>query len=327
MTHQPSSTANSNYLLGVDGGGTKTEAWLAEVDDAQGAAIIGRGRAGSSNPRAVGLEAALGNLGAAIDAAWHEARRTPVPARCAVLAISGAGHASMRERIAAWAHARELAADLRFEHDAEAVLAEGAAEGWGVALIVGTGSAAIGADRNRNRCVVGGWGYHFGDEGSAYWIGREALAKVARAADGRAAPTSLTAAILSQLQVDDPRAALGALEKAGNVRGAIAALAQTVEGEAGRGDAAALSIVDEAAEELAAMVDRAAAQLRLGKRFPLALAGGVICGSALLRERLTSALQAKSLDPHPVTLAHHPVAGCVRLALRAIDRPGPLREA
>jgi N-acetylglucosamine kinase-like BadF-type ATPase len=300
--------------LGVDGGGTKTEAWLAHLGATAEPIILGRGKAGSSNPRAVGMEPALANLGAAIDAAWADAKLAPTQVDCAVLAMSGAGHLAVQERIAEWANRRELAKQVWFKHDAEPVLAEGTPEGWGVALIVGTGSAAIGCGSDRQRRVVGGWGYHYGDEGSAYWIGRRALETVARAADGRGPVTQLTAAILDRLQVDEPRSALSALEKTGNVRGAIASLADLVEATARGGDASAAAIVDEAAEELATMIATLANQLSFDQEFPLALAGGVICGSELLRDRLEAALKQCSLNPNPIKLVPHPVAGCLRIA-------------
>lgn len=302
------------YALGVDGGGTKTEAWLARMGDVGEQVVIGRGKAGSSNPRAVGMDAALTNLGCAIDAAWVDAQLTPTAVDGAVLAISGAGHVAVQERIAAWAEERGVATRLWFRHDAEPVLAAGTPEGWGVALIVGTGSAAIGCGRDGRRQVVGGWGYHYGDEGGAYWIGRRALQAMARAADGRALATQLTTAILDRLQIDDSRSALGALEKTGNVRGAVASLADVVEAAARGSDVAALRIVNEAAEELATMIATLSKQLSFGQEFPLALAGGVICGSELLRDRLDAELAIYSLRPSPIELVPNPVVGCLRIA-------------
>ncbi len=309
-----SSRPIDRLILGVDGGGTKTEAWLARVGVDGRPTVVGRGRGSSSNPRAVGMEAALVNLDAALDAAWADAGITASAVDTAVFAMSGAGHASVQQQIRAWADERGIAGKLYFKHDAEPVLAEGTPEGWGVALIVGTGSAAIGCGPDRQRKVVGGWGYHYGDEGSAYWIGRRALEAVARAADGRGVPTQLTTALLVRLGVDEPRSILGALEAHGNVRGAIADLADAVERVAQSGDATALRIVDSAAEELATMIEALAEQLALGRWFPLALAGGVACGSELLRTKLLSALAGQSLKPDPVTMVPHPVAGCLRIA-------------
>lgn len=312
-------STTERLVLGVDGGGTKTEVWLARVDTTAELIVVGRGKAGSSNPRAVGMETALLNLGEAIDAAWVAAGLSPIPVDGAVLAMSGAGHVAVQDEIGAWAKRRGLARQVWFKHDAEPVLAEGTPDGWGVALIVGTGSAAIGCGPDQQRKVVGGWGYHYGDEGSAYWIGRRALETVARAADGRGSATRLTTAILERLQVDEPRSALGALEKTGNVRGGIASLADVVEASARGGDAAALAIVEDAAEELAAMIATLAKQLSFGEQFPLALAGGVICGSGLLRERLQSALKIRSLSPNSIKLVPHPVAGCLRIARQLLD--------
>lgn len=309
-------SARTGLAIGVDGGGTKTEVWIASLSVDAEPNIVGRGLAASSNPRAVGMETALQNLGAAIDAAWRDAQRPAAEVDIAVLAMSGAGHATAREQIGAWARERGVARVVRFEHDAEPVLAEGTPTGQGIALIVGTGSAAIGADRDGAKRVVGGWGYHYGDEGSAYWIGRRAMEAVARASDGRSEPTALVEAIAAKLGVSDPRGMLGALEQTGNVRGALARLAVEVERLAREGDAAADRIVEEAAQELAEMVATLAKQVGLGSEFPLALAGGVICGSELLRGRLIAALAARSIQPTPVKTVPHPVAGCIRIARR-----------
>jgi N-acetylglucosamine kinase-like BadF-type ATPase len=312
---------SDELLLGVDGGGTKTEAWLARLDGGAEPRVIGRGKGASSNPRAVGLSTALANLGDAINAAFRDAALEVQPVDCAVLAMSGAGHAAVREHVRNWAERRNLARHLEQVHDADAVLAAGTPDGWGVALIVGTGSAAIGVDRAGRREVVGGWGYWFGDEGSAYWLGRCALDAIARAADGRLPSTPLTDAVLAWLQVDEPRAILGALEATGNVRGAIAGLAAIVTAQADAGDAAATGIVAAGAEDLAESIASLAARLALGTEFPLAITGGVACGSDLFRERLETALHARSLAPQPIEVVPHAVVGCLRLARRALLAP------
>src|SRR4029077_14955690 len=56
----------------------------------------------------------------------------------------------------------------------------------GILLIAGTGSIVIGRDNNRNMFRVGGWGPPFGDEGSGFWIGREAVRAALRSMDVRA---------------------------------------------------------------------------------------------------------------------------------------------
>jgi glucosamine kinase len=100
--------------------------------------------------------------------------------------------------------ARELAARIAVATAAPAVVASdvvtahvGALDGGtGVLLIAGTGAAALGIDDDGAR-LVDGWGPELGDLGSGSWLGREALRAVLRAADGLAAPTSLTDAIVT----------------------------------------------------------------------------------------------------------------------------------
>ena len=65
-----------------------------------------------------------------------------------------------------------------------------------MALVAGTGSVAYGRNAAGKTARAGGWGYLAGDEGSAYWIGREALAALALALDGRGPPTALLTMLL-----------------------------------------------------------------------------------------------------------------------------------
>lgn len=311
--------ARDPIALGVDGGGTKTDAWLARFDAAGEPVVIGKARGASTNPKAVGWPTALANLRATVEAAWGDANLAPTSVDAAVLAISGAGRPEARQQFVDYMLTTGFAKQATVEHDAEPLLAAGTPQGWGVGLIVGTGSAAIAASRDGARYVVGGWGYWFGDEGSGYWMGREALAAVARAADGRGEPTALTGAIMQRLAISDPRGALGALENAGDVRRAMASLAELVMEVAVAGDAKAGEIVDRAARDLAEMVAVAATKLGLGDAFPLALAGGVACGGELLRDRLLAALADRSMAPHPVATVPNPVVGCLRLAWRRLN--------
>src|SRR5205823_6089767 len=89
------------WLLGVDGGGTSTEAWLAEP----GFRLLGRGTAGPSNAKAVGLEAARRALEAAIGAAFQTAGLVPAPVDVACLGLAGFDRPEDRAVLAGWADA------------------------------------------------------------------------------------------------------------------------------------------------------------------------------------------------------------------------------
>src|SRR5687767_5494710 len=112
----------SALVIGVDGGGTKTVAWLARPDDQGHETVLGKGQAGPGNPRAAGFEVAQTNIDVAIAAAFAEAGMTREPVSAACLALAGAGRSSERTHIAAWALDRGLADTVQVTTDAEPIL-------------------------------------------------------------------------------------------------------------------------------------------------------------------------------------------------------------
>jgi N-acetylmuramic acid 6-phosphate etherase len=311
--------ASRKLVLGIDGGGTKTVAHLAEVDTSGNFVTIGRGQAGSSNIKAVGVEQALANLNQSIELTGLELSRFTPSVTLAVLGLSGGGRPEAQEIIKQWNESITLAERAILVHDALPVLMAGTPDGNGVALIAGTGAVAFASDEKGTSSVVGGWGYWFGDEGSAFWLGQAALRAAAHDADGRGPATSLKPLILERLNISESRDMLTALSKLGDVRQAIAELAEIVTRAADSGDLVARHIVDEAGIHLSALVETAANQLKLGNTFPLALAGGVLTGSDIIRESLFNRLAAAGLEPSPTELVAEPVVGCLKLAVKELQ--------
>ncbi|MDH5412195.1 MAG: N-acetylglucosamine kinase, partial [Alphaproteobacteria bacterium] len=192
-------------ILGVDGGGSKTAARIAVVDSDGELRVLGEGHGGPSNARAVGQAHAEINLNVAVDAAHNMAGTAGEEIEYAVLGLAGSSLPDIRSFIENWAERRALANTVDIVHDADPVLAVGAPGGNGIALIVGTGSAAIGCSSDGRRLVTGGWGHWFGDVGSGYDLGRRALAAVADAVDGVGPKTLLVERILQRLNTDNPR--------------------------------------------------------------------------------------------------------------------------
>jgi len=310
---------SEKLLLGIDGGGTKTTARLARLDGSGPLSTLGEGKAGSSNLRAVGYEKAIANLDAAIDSAWAGAGRSATQVDSAVLAVSGAGRADVQQLLTDWATRRELAKRLLLVHDAEAVLAAGTPNGHGVALVAGTGSVAFGRDPQGSTAIAGGWGYWFGDEGSAFSLGQQGLRAVSQAADGRGKSTCLTEAVVSFLDIENSRDILSALSKKQDVRLAIAELASIVTQAASEGDLVAQTIAEQAAAALAALVRSAVSQLALDADFPLVLAGGVLCNSPGMRKSLLDKLREDGLAPGQIATISEPVEGCLQIARRELQ--------
>ncbi|MBF8247713.1 MAG: putative N-acetylglucosamine kinase [Bacteroidetes bacterium] len=183
----------NRYVVGIDGGGTKTAAVIADLRSTFAAEAKGP----ASNFQVIGVEKASEVLFAIV----QECRRTvgcELEDIAFVLAgLTGAGRASDQKRMgeAFRSFSMKQGADfknIRIESDARVAL-EGAFKGKpGIILIAGTGSIAFGKDLKGNICRVGGWGRTIGDEGGGYAIGRDGLNAVTRDLDGRGERTKLT---------------------------------------------------------------------------------------------------------------------------------------
>jgi N-acetylglucosamine kinase-like BadF-type ATPase len=304
-----------DLVLGVDGGGTHTLAWLA-ARTGPTIAPLGRGAGGPGNPRAAGFETAQSSIAAAITAAFSDAGLPPVRVAAACLGLSGAGRAEEQRQMSEWAQQAGIAARVRVTHDAETILAAADADGGGIALIAGTGSFAWGRDAAGGMDRAGGWGYLLGDEGSAYWIALRALRAAVRAADGRGQPTQLLPALLAALRLNAPEQLVAAVYGEATTREHLAKLAPLVF-ELTSTDGAAAEILAAAAAELAAMTAALARKLGLeAGTYTLAAAGSVLVHQPVLRERLIQCLRQSGAEPRTLEVVAAPVAGAVRLARR-----------
>jgi N-acetylglucosamine kinase-like BadF-type ATPase len=310
-------THHDRLVMGLDGGGTKTVAWLAAHRPGQLPDVLGKGLAGPGNLRAVGFELACAHLLEAVRAAVADAQLEGAPLAAACLALAGAGRESDRARVLTWARSQSLAVVVDVVNDAEPLLVAGTPESWGIALIAGTGSLAYGRDAQGIAARVGGWGYLFGDEGSGYAVATAGLRAAAQAADGRGAATSLLPRLLERLAVSRPEQLVEAVYQGPSDRRRIADLAPVVVEAALEGDAVAEQLVHAAAYELAKMVAVLSQRLQLpGESIPLALAGTWLLRSSLLQSRLLQQLcDSFGLQPL-VQSVPEPVWGAVLLASR-----------
>jgi N-acetylglucosamine kinase-like BadF-type ATPase len=309
---------SSSLIIGVDGGGTKTVAWLARWDDIA-SVVLGRGHAGPGNPRAAGFDTALANIDAAIKAAFVDARLDRITVSAACFCLAGAGREQEQQRITAWAKDLKIADVVSVRGDAEPILAAASRDHTGIALICGTGSLAWGRNAKGEVGRTGGWGYLLGDEGSAYAIARAALTTAVKAADGRGAATVLLDQILRELKAADTAELVERVYAPEMTRERLAGLASVVFAAAAS-DAVAKAIIETAASDLAEMVDTL--RRRLGfqpKGYSLALAGSVILHQPLLRSLLEERLADRDCTPQIIHSVDEPVAGAIALARRLLE--------
>jgi N-acetylmuramic acid 6-phosphate etherase len=300
-------------VLGVDGGGTHTVALLA-TPTADGWKLLGRGEGGPGNRQAAGHNAAMASISEATGRAFAAAgvKRRPVDAAC--LGLAGAGRPDDQAAVRDWALGAKLAESVEVCGDSALLLAAGTPEGWGVAVVAGTGSMAFARSPDGRTARAGGWGYLLGDEGSGYAVALAGLRAAVRAADGRGPATRLVDGFLEQLRLCRADDLVGVVHRSD--RPALAALAAVVVAAAD--DPVADGILADAAGELAAAVAAAARPLGLGSPLPLALAGGMLASAPGYRERLMEALAARGLTADPVALVGEPAEGAVRTAVAAL---------
>jgi N-acetylglucosamine kinase len=174
--------------------------------------------------------------------------------------------------------------------------------GEGVLVLAGTGSMAV-ARGPRGLARAGGWGDVLGDEGSAGWIGREALSLAARAMDGRAPEALAFARALNARLGPEAKGDFAPLAwlmaQPGTPRAAVASAARHVDALAQDGDGEARRLLRAAAGELALAARAVAARVGLGEGFPWASSGGAF-RSALLGGFLAEAL-GRAADPPRLT--------------------------
>ena len=308
------STDSDRILLGVDGGGSKTAALIASLDDAGQIHILGQGRGGPSNLRLAGKEQSLASLNKAVDEALLEANLQGQTVDYAVLALAGSSFSDVRDEVSAWAQQRNLSSHFEIIHDAQPVLASGAVNGRGIALIVGTGSVAVGVNAKGEAATLGGWGHWFGDKGSGFDLASKALSAVAEAADGVGPPTIMSELVLARLGISNPRKILQQVSANGDVRRAVAALAPIVLEAAAQQDVLAIEIISNAIGEAVKLVAAVSKKLTFKAPYPLMLAGGVACSNPLFRDELISRLSRLDPTPDPIQIVDEPVEGCLKIA-------------
>jgi glucosamine kinase len=295
-------------ILGFDGGGTKTECVAMDFSGN----ILARGRGPASNPTRIGFEPAAAGVKQAAD---NTLATLPQACEIAYLCAGLAGTAKPenRERMLRLLEQKFPGVPIDLRTDLDLPLST-MPDGPAIVLVVGTGSAAIGRDAAGKQLREGGYGPSGSDEGSAFDIGRSAVAAVRQQHDSDAA-SKLSRQILRHLGCPnwhdaDARVATNPDEVYPRVFPVVAASADA-------GNSLAQSLLQDAALKLAAMALRLAESLDIvQQKFPLAKTGGTVGRSpffdqALDRE-LCAALPHAFIVPRPADAAET----AARIALR-----------
>ena len=289
-------------LLGVDGGGTRCRARLADTHGR----VLGEGAAGPANLR-LGVRSSLAAVRAATDQCLEQAGLGYGDCRIvACLALAGACEPVTL--------AQAQAVPLPFSRviltsDARAACV-GAHEGEdGGIVIVGTGSVGWAIAEGRDH-RVGGWGFPVSDEGSGAWLGCEALRRVLWAYDGLIPWTGLLRLLFERF--DEDGYAIVRWMGAARPRD-YASLAPAVVAQAGQGDAIAIELAKGAAMH----IDEIAAKL-------LAIPVPRLCIMGGLGESILPFLSWQT-QRHVVSPLGEALSGALHLARSELRRQRPVR--
>jgi glucosamine kinase len=273
------------YVLGFDGGGTKTECVLMNSADQ----VLARTFAGPSNPFRIGVESAARAVNEAATLALEDAGVSRAVVIAVGAGLAGTSAAELKEGMRAALADAFPGAAITVLTDLEAALAA-AGEGPGIVLVAGTGSAAIGRNAQGEVARVGGYGPHKSDHGSAFDIGREAVEIAIQEGERGRQESRLGREILAQLGFVDWAASRRRAEEAPDavypkVFPIVSALADV-------GDTASRELLLGSVEQLRGLVANVVERLGLRDQ-PMFLAktGGMFGRSRFFDVQLAAALE------------------------------------
>ncbi len=302
----------TDIYLGVDAGGTKTHALLA---DAAGRALA-LGHAGPGNWEYVGLDFARDAFRFAIDDALRQARINVRDIAGAAFGLAGLDWPSDEPLLAGAVEQLGLPGEPVLVNDMFVALRAGTVAPWGVVVIAGTGCNKAGRNRAGETARTLGLHPEWGDWGGGMCITQAGVGAVAQAYIGLGPPTLLSETLVAQARMPDVETLLRAISREGfQLRRA----AHLVFEAAAQGDDPARAILRRAGCELAKGANLVIRKLGMeDEAFDLVLAGGLFkAQEPLMRDTLVAGVQETAPDARPTQLMAPPAVGGVLLAMEA----------
>lgn len=306
------------YVLGVDGGGTKTTAVIASADGK----VISESTSGASSFPSVGVKKASENLNAAVFEAAKKAGISGIRFKSSSFGFAGLNIEDDHKIYKKIVGNRRLNKHLDQKkificNDTRIGLEAGSTAGNKIIIIAGTGSNCFGVNNSGEQANCTGWDYILADEGSGYEVSIRALRAVMRAYDGRGEKTGLTKAILKELELKDEPGIVSwtygkpfSKERMGKFARIVCACAEG-------GDKISKKILREEAEESVLSVTTVAEKLYLrDKEFDLVFVGSLFRCEKHFKDIVMDGLRERFGKIKFKPLVARPVEGAIRLAIR-----------
>jgi len=307
---------NHDYVIGVDGGGTKTVAALADLNGK----ILKMARTNSSHLRNLGIEKAVENLTEAIYQVLKEAKGKKISSTFIGLPAVAEEFKFKKKEIEKELKKHKKISKIfkgKVEIDSDQKVAFWAgAKGCGLILNCGTGCVVHGWWKDKE-VHTSGWGW-LADEGGAFFIGQKVFQAILKDLDGRGQKTILTKLIFKKLKVKREDDFLNIVYR--NPFKIVPSLSIFCDKASQREDKVAKGIMVKAAKEAILAARAVIKKLNFQKKkFPLVLVGSVLKSEIFLKEVKK---EIKKIAPRVefVIPKKEPVAGAVKLAIEELKK-------
>lgn len=305
----------NQYVIGVDGGGTKTELILLD----RSANVIGKAKCGNTNYQVVGgknlKEELLNGFSVLINSTNFSTHKIDH----IFLGLAGAGRESDQKEITAHFNDTEYAGKISVGSDAIVALAGAFGMTPGIIIISGTGAICFGKNNEGKIARSGGWGYLLGDEGSGYFIGREAIIAALKDFDGRGEKTKLRLVIEQQFHLSSIDQIIPQIYQNKIDRVAIADLAPIVFDLATKGEFIAEEIIRQTGRELGLLAKAVAQRLHFeNDEIKVALIGSIFKQKDMLINGISKELYEISWNIEILDPMFAPQYGAALLALQRV---------
>lgn len=304
------------YVLGVDGGSSKTHALVAD----ERGRVLGIGQTGSGNHQSQGLEPAVQEISRAARLAIDEAGLPATPVELGCFCLAGADLPEDYVLLQKAMESLRLTWSVLVKNDTLAALRGGSARSWGVVVICGSGFNAAGRSPNGSEIILPGLGAISGDWGGGRALSQEMIRMVMRAWDGRGKPTLLTGMVLGALSAPSQEALLSRLYHRKIDPQRLLNLVPILFDAAEAGDEVARELIVRMGTEVGITAQTLIRRLSLeNEDVEVILGGSVFKGKgSLLLDTVKRVVHERAPNARMVKLRHEPVVGAVLLALEAI---------
>lgn len=298
-------------VIGVDGGGTKTDVVVADLHGVELGAVQTTG----TNHEGIGTERVVATLRDAIGGLLDELGAAPHDVAMAVFGLAGIDWTSDVVNVGGALAALELGGSMLVVNDSAIALRAGCSEPWGIVSSVGTGTVTAGVNRHgeRFRTMAIGWG----EPSGSHSMVSASLNAVASAYHGTGPATALTEILLDTAGCASVPELFEALTRGRLSIGA--GWAPLLDRAVDAGDEVATDVLERIAERHADMVGGVARHLAMEHDdFDLVMSGGVHQANARFADRFRHHVHRQCPGARPALLAVPPVRGAVQLAMDAL---------